>query len=180
MNARLALSTFTLLILGTLVSCQKAPSASDKIVAQDDTSFDNWLTEHTAAFSVGEIDELKTARQQIRYKVMQAHPGLSSAELAEQVYAEINGHTANDVLRESYALQVDRLQTELKNYQPQLEKFQAAAKEGHSDEDQKKYINDSLDRIRRLMGQRNEELARVTARQAELEKQAPAGSAPQK
>ena len=36
MNARLALSIFTLLIFGVLASCQKAPSANDKIVAQGD------------------------------------------------------------------------------------------------------------------------------------------------
>lgn len=180
MNARLTLSIVILVFLGVLVGCQKAPSANDKIVARDDASFDNWLTDHTATLSVTELDELKTARQQIRYKVMQAHPGLSSAELAEQVYAEINGKTANEVLLQSYALQIDRVKTELKNYQPQLDKFQAAAKESRSDVDQQTYINDSLAKIRRLMDQRNEELARFTSRQAELQRQAGSASSAQK
>lgn len=180
MNARLALSTIILIMAGALASCQKAPAPTDKIVAHDDTTFESWLGEHAAVLSVSETDELKTARQQIRYKVMQAHPGLSSTDLADQVYAEINDHTVNDVLRASYALQIDRVQTELKNYQPQLDKFQAAAKESSSDEDQQKYINSSLEKIRRLMGEHNAELARLKARQAELEKQASTSAAPQK
>lgn len=178
MNARIAGSIFFLVLAASLTSCQKAPSASDKIVAHDDTSFETWLTEHTAVLPAGEVDELKAARQQIRYKVMQAHPGLSSADLAEQVYAEINDHTPNEVLRAGYALQIDRVTTELKNYQPQLDKFEAAAKETPSDEDQQKYVNNSLERIRRLMAERNEELARLTARKTELEKQASTAAAP--
>lgn len=180
MNARFALSMIVLMIAGVLASCQKAPAPTDKIVAHDDTSFETWLTEHTAVLSVNEVDELKAARLQIRYKVMQAHPGLSSADLAEQVYAEINDRTPNEVLRASYALQIDRVQTELKNYQPQLEKFQAAAKDASGNEDQQKYINNSLEKIRRLMGERNTELARLTARQAELEKQAGSSASSQK
>jgi len=176
MHARLARSTFTLIFLGALVSCQKAPSADDKIVAQDDMSFETWLTNHTAALPVGEVDELKTARQMVRYKAMEAHPGLPSAELSEQVYAEINGQTANELLRKSYALQIDRVKTELKNYQPQLDKLEAAAKEEHSDEDQK-FINNSLDKIHHLMAQRDEDLARFTARLAELERQAGSSTA---
>jgi len=180
MNARLALSIIILGTAGVVASCQKAPAPNDRIVAHDDTTFETWLGEHAAVLPLSEIDELKTARQQIRYKVMQAHPGLPSTDLAEQVYAEINDHTVNEVLRASYALQIDRVQTELKNYQPQFDKFQAAAKEGSADEEQQKYVNSSLERIRRFMNEHNEELARLTARQAELEKQASASPAPQK
>ena len=159
--------TFALLLL-SLSGC-KGPSLEDKISARDDTGFELWISDHRDLFSPADIKEINTARQQIRYKVMQSQPGLPSADLATAVYKEIDGRTLQELLRTGYALQIERMKTELLNYQPQLERFQAHQQNASLDEEQKQTVDAALAKLDRLMREHQEELARLTQRLTELE-----------
>ena len=162
-----------MLMLAVAVAGCSKPSRDDKIQARDDTSFELWLGKRSGVFTAAEIKEINTARQQIRYKVMQSRPGLMSAEFAIAVYAEIDGRTVHELLRTSYALQIERMKTELLNYKPQLERFEAHQKNPNLDASQKTVVAESLEKIHRLMREHEEELARLNKRAAELE--TPAG-----
>jgi hypothetical protein len=150
------------------VSCRNA-SRDDKISARDDTGFELWISDHNDVLSPAEIKELNTARQQIRYKVMQARPGLSSADLSAAVYEEINGLTANELLRNGYALQIQRLKTDLLNYQTQLERFQAHEQDTHLSAEKKEVVAEALAKLRRLMQERQDELARFSQKLTQLD-----------
>jgi hypothetical protein len=157
-----------LLLVSVLVSCRNA-SRDDKISARDDTGFELWISDHNDVLSPAEIKELNTARQQIRYKVMQARPGLSSADLSAAVYEEINGLTANELLRNGYALQIQRLKTDLLNYQTQLERFQAHEQDSHLSAEKKEVVAEALAKLRRLMQERQDELARFSQKLTQLD-----------
>lgn len=161
-----------ILLVLAIAGCSK-PSRDDKISARDDTSFDLWIAEHGDVLSPADIKELNTARQQIRYKVMQSRPGLMSNDFAVAVYAEIDGRSFHELLLSSYALQIERMKVELLNYQPQLEKFQAHQKNPNLTDDQKEIVNAALEKLNRLMGEHQVELARLTQRLTELERSAP-------
>lgn len=148
------------------------PSRNDKISATSDTTFELWIAKRSKLFTPADIKEINTARQQIRYMVMQSRPGMMSDEFAVVLYAEINGKTIHELLLTSYALQIQRIKTELLNYQPQLERFQEHEQNKHLSEDQKKTVSDALEKLHRLMRGHQEELARLNARLAELERQA--------
>jgi len=152
-----------------LVSCHKA-SRDDKLNARDDTSFELWISDHKDVLEAQDIQELNTARQQIRYKVMQSHPGMMSEAFSDAVYAEIYGHTMQELLLTSYQLQIERMKTELLNYQPQLERFQAHQQNPNLNESQKKTVVESLEKLHRLMEEHQAELARLTKRLSELER----------
>lgn len=127
------------------------------------------MGQRSEVFTAAEIKEINIARQQIRYKVMQSRPGLMSAEFARAVYAELDGRTVDELLRTSYALQIERMKTELLNYKPQLERFEAHQKNSSLDQSRKTVVAESLEKIHRLMREHKEELARLSKRAAELE-----------
>ena len=165
-----------ILVLAALVMAGcRGPSRDDKITARDDTSFDLWLSDHRDVLSPSDVKELNTARQQIRYKTMQSRPGMMSADFANVVYAEINGKTLHELLITSTQLQIERMKTELLNYQPQLQRFQEHDANTHLTDDQKQTVKESLDKLHRLMAEHQEELARLTKRLSELEQEAAAG-----
>lgn len=159
--------TFALLLLA-LSGC-KGPSRDDKISAKDDIGFELWISDHRDLLSPADIKEINTARQQIRYKVMQKQPGLPSSELAAAVYQEIDGRTLQELLRTGYALQIERMKTELLNYQPQLERFQTHKQNPGLDDEQKQTVDAALAKLDRLMREHQQELARLTQRLTELE-----------
>jgi hypothetical protein len=159
------------LIAVLLVAGCSQPSRDDKIAARDDTGFELWLAKHATVFTPEDIKEINTARQQIRYKVMQARPGLMSGEFATAVYSEIEGRSVHELLLISYALQIERMKTELLNYQPQLERFQAHQRNRQLTEEQKETVTASLEKLHRLMKEHQEELSRLTSRLSELERQ---------
>ena len=154
-----------------LVAGCSQPSRDDKIAARNDTGFELWLAKHASVLTPEDIKEINTARQQIRYKVMQARPGLMSDEFAIAVYSEIDGRSVHELLLTSYALQIERMKTELLNYQPQLERFQAHQRNPHLTQEQKETVAASLEKLHRLMNEHQEELARLTSRRSELERQ---------
>lgn len=152
----------------------------DKISATDGTTFDSWVEAHRQVLSPAELKELDEARQQLRFVEMQQHPGTPSDELNRAVYAEINGHTLNEVLIRSYNLQIERMKTEMLNYQPQLERFHAHQQERSLSDEQKETVNAAIEKLNRLMSEHQTELTRLTKRLSELEHEStptpPAGS----
>lgn len=162
-----------LVIALSVAGCSK-PSRDDKIQARDDTSFELWVGKHSDVLTPAEVKELNTARQQIRFKVMQTQPGMMSGEFSNAVYAELDGRTVNELLRTSYALQIERMKTELLNYQPQLERFEKHQRNPHLEESQKTVVTESLAKLHRLIREHEEELARLSKRAAELEPSATA------
>ena len=170
MNSRV-IAPILLVVLSLTLSACRAPSRADKISAKDDTSFETWISSHRDVLTPAEEKELATARQQLRYKVMQAQPGLKSADLSNSVYAQIDGRTVPELLVTSYQLQIERMKTELLNYQPQLKKFQDHDADKSLNDDQKQVVKESLEKLHRLMGEHQEELARLTKRLTELERE---------
>jgi len=168
MKARIALTFSMLLLAVAMTGCHKV-SREDRIAAHNDTGFAEWTANHSTVFSPTELSELDTARQQIRFRVMQQHPGLMSQEFSDALYAEIDGHTVHELLMTGYALQVDRLKTELANYEGQLQPFKSHDVSALSD-DQQHYVKESIAKLERLMGERRDELARVTNRLEELKR----------
>src|SRR6266540_649994 len=104
-SSRFALAAVSLLIALALAGCQKAASREDPIVARDDASFEEWISNHTRVLNPSEVRELNEARQQIRFRTMQAKTGLPAYEFTKAVYDDINGKTVRDLLLTSYALQ---------------------------------------------------------------------------
>ena len=168
--ARLGLS---LLLVSFLIGGCKKASREDPISARDDTSFELWIADHNEVLTPAEIEELKVARQQVRYKVMQSRPGLMSDDFALAVYAEIEGKTVHELLVTGYKLQIERMETELLNYQPQLERFQGHLKNPNISEEQQQTVNAALEKLNRLMREHQEELDRLTKRLTELERAEP-------
>lgn len=166
--------TFFLAAFALVFAACRSASPDDKIAAHDDTSFENWISERRPALTAADTTELRDARQTLRYKIMQAHPGMASKDLSDAVYAEIDGKTRAEFLIASYELQLQRVNTELANYQPMLEKFQNYGKEHSVNEEQQKMLNDNLEKVQRLMRERRESLDRLTSRLAELRQTAPA------
>src|SRR5688572_8558451 len=144
-RTRFVANLFLLALVLVATSCSK-PSRQDPISAKDDGSFALWLSRHAEVFSPEDIKEINTARQQIRYKVMQARPGLPPDEAMQSVYAEINGQTVQELLRTGYALQIERMKTELQNYEPLVAKFRAGQRNNALADDQKQYASDSLEK----------------------------------
>ena len=164
---------FSLLLLTLLTGGCKKASREDPIAARDDFTFDLWISDHNELLTPAEIEELKVARQQIRYKVMQTSPGMMSDDFAIAVYAEIEGKTVHELLVTGYNLQIERMETELLNYQPQLERFQAHLQNPNLTEEQGRTVNAALEKLNRLIREHQEELARLTKRLAELERAGP-------
>ncbi|MCR6657328.1 MAG: hypothetical protein NVV63_16305 [Opitutus sp.] len=151
-----------------LVSCSKPPARDDKIEARNDAEFEQWLSNHRDVIPANERKEIDEARQQLRYKVMTARPGLMSDAFAEALYAEINGRTVDEVLATSYDLQIERVEVELKNYAPMLARLETDSAKGYLTEDQKEAIATNLRQLREKIAQREEDLKRLNARRAEL------------
>lgn len=168
--ARLGFSL--LLVTVVIAGCSKV-SRDDPISARDDFTFDLWIDKHDEVLTPAEIEELKVARQQIRYKVMQSSPGMMSDDFAIAVYSEIEGKTVHELLVTGYKLQIERMETELLNYQPQLERFQGHLRNPNISEEQQQTVNAALEKLNRLMREHQEELARLTKRLAELERGEP-------
>lgn len=170
------------LCLGLVFAGCHPPSRQDKISATDGATFDSWVEAHRNVVSPAELKELDEARQQLRYVEMQQHPGTPSDELNQAVYAQINGHSLNEVLVRSYNLQIERIKTELLNYQPQLEKFRTQQQDRTLSDEKKETIAAALEKLNRLMSEHQTELARLTKRLSELQREststppAPAGS----
>lgn len=160
-----------LLIGALLVSGCSKPSRDDKITARDDAGLALWLSKHSAIFTPEDIKEINTSRQQIRYKVMQSRPGLMSGEFATAVYSEIDGRSVHELLLATYPLQIERMKTELLNYQPQLERFQGYQQNTQLTDEQKETVAAGLEKLHRLMREHQEELARLNKRLSELERQ---------
>ncbi|MEO6005754.1 MAG: hypothetical protein ABIZ04_18800 [Opitutus sp.] len=163
---------FLILLLATTLSGCRSASRSDKISAPDDTGFELWLSDHKDVLSPVDVKELATARQQIRYKVMQTSPGMMSADFARAVNAEMEGKTLHELLLTSYALQIERMKVELQNYQPQLQRFQAHEKNRSLNAEQKQIAAEALEKLHRVMTEHEDELARLTKRLSELEHEA--------
>ena len=170
MRAHSGLWFLILLLATTLTSCRSA-SRADKISAMDDTGYELWLSDHKDVLSPADVKELATARQQIRYKVMQTSPGMMSADFAKAVNAQMHGKTLHEILLTSYALQIERMKVELLNYQPQLERFQAHEQNRNLNAEQKQIAAEALEKLHRLINEHQDELARLTKRLAELERE---------
>ena len=164
---------FSLLLVALLIGGCKKASREDPVSARDDSSFELWIAERNEVFTPAEIEELKVARQQIRYKVMQSRPGLMSDDFAIAVYSEIEGKTVQELLVTGYKLQIERMKTELLNYQPQLERFQGHLQNPNITEEQQQTVKAALEKLNRLMREHQEELARLTKRLTELERAGP-------
>lgn len=171
-SARVALTSLFLLLSLLLTSCQK-PSRDDRMAVHDNASFDEWVAKHSDVLTPTEIRELTEARQQIRFRVMQTKTGMPPEEFTKAVYDDINGKTVREFLLMSYALQIDRVNTELANFQPQLKRFENRDANHRLNEDEKAYVTKSLSTLHEKMKQREDELARLKARAEEL-KQLPA------
>jgi septal ring factor EnvC (AmiA/AmiB activator) len=169
-RSSLLLSTL-FLALALVAGCSK-PARTDKITVQNDVGFDHWLTEHTAVLSLQEVQELKEARQNLRFKLMQEHPGMRSDQFTADLYSQINGKTAQELIRTSYELQINKLTTELSNLEPQLKKFEGYDTRGMDDE-KKGYIAESLAKLRRQKQEREEALKKLQQRLDELKQPAP-------
>ena len=165
--------SFSLLLVTLLIGGCSKVSRDDPISARDDFTFDLWIADHKGLLTPAEIEELKVARQQIRYKVMQSSPGMMSDDFAIAVYSEIEGKTVHELLVTGYKLQIERMETELLNYQPQLERFQGHLRNPNISGEQQQTVNAALEKLNRLMREHQEELARLTKRLAELERSEP-------
>ncbi len=163
-----------LLVLAFVAGCSK-PAHTDPIVAHNDTSFDNWLTEHTPVLSPSEIQELKDARQNLRFKLMQEHPGMPADQFAADLYGQINGKPPQELIRASYELQINKVTTELANLEPQFKKFESYDTRGLDDQ-KKEYIAESLAKLRRQKQEREEALKKLQQRLDELKKPATASA----
>ena len=91
-----------------------------------------------------------------------------SANFNALVYAEINGQTLRELLVKSYTLQRDRVDTDLANYKPMLERFEKDKQRAGLSEVQRKYVGDSLEKLHRLKAEREAERERILRRLAEL------------
>ena len=170
--ARLSFSALLLALAATFASCSK-PARTDVIHVRDDAGFDSWIADHQSVLSADDVRELNDARQLLRFKAMQAHRGMSSEELANEVYADIDGKTAHDLLVTRCELQLERLRAELKDYDPMVQKFQNAKNDLALNDDQKQYADEQLQRIARLQQEHRDQIAAFEKRLAEL-KQEPA------
>lgn len=169
-TARVAFTALLVLLSLAFGGCQKAASHDDPVVAHDDSSFDAWVAQHTAVLTPTEARELTEARQQIRFKVMQAKTGLPKDEFEQAVYEQINGKTVREILLTSYALQIDRVTTELANYEPQLKRFETHDASQRLTDDERAYVEKSLSTLKAKMQQREDELQQLRARIDELKK----------
>lgn len=154
-----------------LASCAR-PSRDDKITARDDDSFALWLSKHESVLSADDLREINEARQQIRYKVMQEHPGMMSDVFAQTVYADIDGKTPHELVLLSYAYQVDRYRVEIANYAPLIERYEKFQANPNLTVGQRQDVEANLAKLNRLKAERIADLERVTKRLAEL-KQTP-------
>jgi len=159
------------LCLGFVFAGCHPAARQDKINATDGAAFDSWVEAHRNVVSPSELKELDEARQQLRYVEMQQHPGTPSDELNQAVYAQINGHSLNEVFIRSYNLQIERIKTELLNYQPQLEKFRTYQQDRTLSDDKKETIAAAMEKLNRLMSEHQTELARLTKRLSELQRE---------
>jgi hypothetical protein len=159
-------------LLFAAVACRHA-SRDDKLTAANEARYDQWIVDHKDVLTPADIAELNTARQQFRFKVMQAHPGLMSEDFANALYAELDGLTLHEILVKSYGLQIERMKVELLNYEPQLARFEAHQKNPDLTDEQKETVNAALEKLHRLMGEHEQELARLQKRLAELEQEKP-------
>lgn len=164
-----------LLLALAVGSCSRPPSRDDPIRAHDDTSFQTWLDEHSTALTPAEVKEITEARQLIRFREMQAHPGRPSAELAEAVYATINGKPVRDLLITGCELQVNRVEVELENYRPLMDRLIAYRDNHRLTDEQKTDTAAKLANLERLMREHREELERLKQHLAAL-KQTPAAT----
>lgn len=165
---------FSLLLLFAFLAACTRVSREDKISANDDASFDAWMTSHQAVLTADEVRELGEARQQIRYKVMQDHPGMMSDVFSQTVYADINGKTVRELLLLSYAYQIDRVKVDLANYKALVEKYQKYRAAPRLTDTQRQDLDNNLAQLAKHQAERNTELARVTARLEELKQGAAA------
>lgn len=159
-----------LLVLFVAVGCRNA-SREDKLSAPDEARYEQWIVDHKDVLSPEDINELNTARQQFRFKVMQSHPGMTGEDFSNAVYAEMDGLTLRDVLVKSYGLQIERMKVEMANLQPQLERFQAHQRDSSLTDEQKETVNAALEKLHRLLGEHEQELARLNKRLTEVEKE---------
>lgn len=167
MMTRLCSIVVTALALLVAVAGCKQPAKEDPIRAHDDTSFQTWVEEHQRVLTPAEVKELNEARQLIRFRVMQSHPGMPAGEFAQAVYADINGKTVRDVLMVGCALQIDRVRVELENYKPLVAKLTEYQQMRLNDE-QKRDAEAKLANLDRLMREHREELERLTKHLEEL------------
>jgi RecA-family ATPase len=164
----IVVTVLALLVAGT--GC-KQPTKQDPIRATDDTSFQTWVDEHQRVLTPAENKELTEARQLIRFRVMQAHPGMPAADFANAVYADINGKTVRDVLMTGCVLQIDRVRVELENYKPLVAKLKEYQQMRLNDE-QKRDAEAKLANLDRLMREHREELDRLNQHLEELKNSA--------
>ena len=163
--------TFSLLLVALLATACHRLSREDKISAHDDASFDQWISDHKTVLTATDVPELNDARQQIRYHVMQQHPGMMSDDFAAAVYGEIDGKTAHDLIVNGYEIQSARLKAEIANYEPDLKQFKSHDPSQLGSE-QKKYVTESIAKLERLVREHQQELDRVTKRLDELKQTA--------
>ncbi len=166
------------IILAALLAwsgCTKPPTRDDPIHAKDDAGFQDWIDRRQEVLSAEDVRQLNEARQMIRYRTMQAHPGLPPDQFTNEVYAGIDGRTLRELLMTSYALQIDRVRVELENYQPLIERYRRYQVDRSLDEDERNDSTAKLKHVEQLVSDRRQELARLTKRLDELKGQAPGG-----
>jgi hypothetical protein len=165
---RFFLALLATVMVGAVAGCGAGPAADDKISARDDLGFELWISARKSSLSADDIRELNEARQNLRYKQMQAFPGMSAELRSAAVYAEIEGKTRRELLLLSYALQVERVQVELANYRPMLKQFKDYGDPQLLGEESRTRVIEGLARIQRLMAERQEKLGRLRKRIGEL------------
>jgi outer membrane protein TolC len=107
---------------------------------------------------------------------MTQHPGLMSDQFSDALYAEIDGHTPREILIESYELQIDAAKTDLKNYEPMLEKFRRMRDDRSLTDDQQHEARTGLAQIESKVSDRNEKLKKLQLRLEKLKSENPSGA----
>lgn len=72
-----------------------------------------WLAKQPGELTAADRKDLRDAVQQIKFIVMTASPGLTSAQQSQAAYAELSGHTIREILTASFTLQHDRIAEEV-------------------------------------------------------------------
>lgn len=170
--SRVALLGIGLGLLLAVAACSK-PTREDRIEAANDTQFQAWLDQRVHLFTPAEVKEITDARQLVRYRVMQSKPGLPSDQFVAEVYSDINGKTIRDLLATGCALQIDRIEVELKNLQPLLEKVKEHRDGSHLSDEAKVDAQAKVADVERKINERQEELQRLQRRMEELRRGAP-------
>ncbi len=94
------------------VGCQRH-ALDEKMEARNDLDFSMWLARQSSDLTAIDRKDLRDAVQQIKYAIMTASPGLTSAEQSQAAYAGLSGHTVREILDASFTLQHDRIAEEV-------------------------------------------------------------------